>query len=327
MTEIKNQKPKKGLSGLLQKVIAVPEASTIVFIFLFVLIIALMSDTFFTASNILLISKQVAINGILAIAVAITILSGGLDLSVGSMLGAVCCCTGVLAVNLNLPYGVVFVLTVLIGACAGAINGAAIVGLSIHPMIVTIATLNIFKGISLVLTDGKWYMGFSREFSVIGQGYRPFIILVILTVVLSILMARTKFGRHIYALGGHENSAKLAGIRTTRVKFLVYVLSGALVGIATMVYIGRTGAATATAGANYEMDALAAAVVGGVSLTGGRGSILGTFLGTVLLGILMNALVAMKVSAYFQGVVTGLVIVLSLLLDMARNRYLRGGRA
>lgn len=297
------------------------------FVLLFVLIIALMSDTFFTASNILLISKQVAINGILAIAVAITILSGGLDLSVGSMLGAVSVCTGVLAVNLNLPYGIVFVLTVLIGACAGAINGAAIVGFSIHPMIVTIATMNIFKGISLVLTDGKWYMGFSRAFSVIGQGYIPFIILVILTVVISIVMLRTKFGRHVYALGGHENSAKLAGIRTKRVKFLVYVLSGALVGVATMVYIGRAGAATATAGSGYEMDAMAAAVVGGVSLTGGRGSILGTFLGTVLLGILMNALVAMKVSAYFQGVVTGLVIVLSLLLDMARNRYLRGVRA
>lgn len=321
-----SKKTVKRPSGILQKVIAVPEVSIIVFILLFVLIIAVISDTFFTTSNILLISKQVAINGILAIAVAITILSGGLDLSVGSMLGAVCVCAGALAKDVGLSYGAVFVLTVLIGAAAGAINGIAIVGFSIQPIIVTLGTLNIFKGVSLVLTNGKWYTGLPAAFKVIGQGYTPFAILVALTVVMSIVMRRTKFGRHIYAVGGNETSARLAGIHVSLVKFLVYVLSGALVGIATMVYLGRAGAATATAGSGYETEAMAAAVVGGVSFTGGRGSVTGAFLGTVLMGILLNALVAVKVSAYYQGIVTGLVIVLALIMETARGRYLRGAR-
>lgn len=312
---------------MLRTAVTVPEISILVFIVLFVVIIALISNTFFTVSNILLISKQVAINGILAIAVGITILSGGLDLSVGSMLGAVCICSGALTVDVGLPYGAVFALTVLIAATAGAINGVIIIGFSIHPMIVTISTMNIFKGVSLVLTNGKWYMGFPKTFKVIGEGYIPFIILIVLVVIMSIVMKCTKFGRHVYALGGNENSARMAGIHTSLVKFLVYVLSGVLVGIATMVYIGRAGAASATAGSGYEMGALAAAVVGGVSLMGGRGSVIGMFLGTILMGILLNALVAIKVSAYFQGIVTGLVIVMALLMEMARNKYMKGARA
>jgi len=309
---------------LSRAIIAVPEVSSIVSIVLLMVIIMIISDTFFTASNILLISRQVAVNGVLTIAVAMTIISGGLDLSVGSMLGAVCVCVGAIATKTELPYGVVFLLALVIAAGAGAINGAAIVGFGIPPIIVTLGTMNIFKGISLVLTNGQWFTGFSKDYSVIGEGYTPFIILVILTIIMGIILKRTRFGRHVYAVGGSELSAKLAGINTSFIKFFVYVISGILVGLATMVYLGRAGNASATAGTGYETQAIAAAVVGGISFTGGKGSVVGAFLGTVLMGVLLNALVAIKVSAYYQGMVTGLVIVLALVMETVRGRYIRG---
>ena len=314
--EQKNRKPKPDAAAFLRK----PEPALMLFILFLGIVISILTDTFFTASNILLISKQIAINGILAIGISVTILSGGLDLSIGSMLGAICACTGAMY-KAGLPLWLVILLTILIGAAAGALNGLSIVGLSVPPIIVTLATLNIFKGVSLVLTNGKWFTGLNKGFKPFGNGYTPFIILVCVMLIMTVIMKYTKFGRHIYAVGGNDNSARLSGVNSSFIKFIVYVISGVMVSIATIIYIGRAGSASATAGAGYETQAMAAAVVGGISLAGGKGSIPGAFLGTILMGLLLNAMVALKINANYQGIMTGLMIILALVLEKVRQNY------
>ena len=306
-----------------QKILLVPEVPIAFFILIFVVFISVTAEYFFTSSNMLLVSKQLAINGILALGMALSIISGGLDLSVGSMLGALLTFAGTLGLTYHLPYGLVFMLTLLAGAGFGAINGIAIVGLSVPPIIVTLGTMNAFKGVVLVITNGSWFVGFPQVYRYIGDGFVPFGILVALMAGMSILMKKTKYGRHIRSIGGSENSARLAGINVKRTKFFVYVISGILVGLAAMIYIGRAGVGEPTAGAGYETQALAAAVVGGVSFVGGRGSMLGAFLGAVLMGFLLNGLVSLQISSYYQGIVTGCVIVVALIMEMIRNNYIK----
>jgi len=307
----------------IQRMLVVPEVPIAFFILVFVVVISVTAQYFFTSSNMLLVSKQLAINGILALAMALSIISGGLDLSVGSMLGALLTFAGTMGLTYHLPYSMVFILTLLVGAGCGAVNGIAIVGLSVPPIIVTLGTMNAFKGVVLVITNGSWFTGFPPVYRQIGNGFIPFSILVTLTVFMSIMMKKTRFGRHIRSMGGSESSARLAGINVKRTKFFVYVICGILVGLATMIYLGRAGVGEPTAGTGYETQALAAAVVGGVSFIGGRGSMLGAFLGAVLMGFLLNGMVSLQISSYYQGIVTGLVIVLALVMEMVRNNYLK----
>jgi len=319
----KDHGPKGKVHASFRKLMAVSEMPIFIYIIVFTLIITLVTDRFFSSSNMLLISKQVAINGLLTIAVALTIISGGLDLSVGSMLGALIVFVGTLGLGFQLPYGVVFLLTLLAGGICGAINGLAIVGMSVPPIIVTLGTMSIFKGVVLVITNGSWFTGFPSEYRVIGEGYIPFGILLLATVIMALVMSRLKFGRHIYAVGGNETSARMAGININKVKLSVYIISGVLVGLATMLYLGRAGVGEPTAGTGYETQAMAAAVVGGTSFAGGRGSIPGAFLGAILMALLLSALVSLRISAYYQGIVIGLVIILALVTEALRNKYLR----
>jgi len=301
----------------------VPEVPIAFFILFFVIFLSITAEFFFSSANILLVSKQLSINGILALAMALSIISGGLDLSVGSMVGALVTFTGYMALTYHLPFGLVFALTILAGAGLGACNGLAIVGLSVPPIIVTLGTMNAFRGVILVITNGRFFTGFPEIYRGIGNGLVPFIVLVALMVFLSFMMKKTKFGRHIRSIGGSESSARLAGINVKRTKFFVYVIIGMLVGLVTMIYIGRAGVGETAAGTGYETQALAAAVVGGVSFVGGRGSMLGAFLGATLLAFVLNGLVSLQVSSYYQGIITGSVIVLALVMELFRNNYLK----
>ncbi|MEE0420880.1 MAG: ABC transporter permease [Lachnospiraceae bacterium] len=300
--------------------ISIPELTIIISIILISILIGAQSESFFTSTNLLNISKQISVNGIIAVGMMLAIIAKGVDLSVGSMVGVICVVAGSF-IKLGLPAGAVLMVCLLTGAVCGGINGLLIVKLQVKPIIVTLATMNIFRGITYVYSGGKWVTNLPKEFLLFGNGVVPAVILLVVLVLFTIIMKYTSFGRHVYAIGSNEESAKLAGIRVDQTKVMIFMVSGILTGLAAMLFIGRTGAIQPAAGTGYEMDAIGAAVLGGVSFLGGKGTVLGTIMGAVLMGLILNGMTLLKISANYQGLITGLIIILALLLDTVRTIY------
>jgi ribose/xylose/arabinose/galactoside ABC-type transport system permease subunit len=296
------------------------EVTILLFIVAAAVFIGLRADSFFTAVNLSNLVKQIAVNGILSIGMMMSIISQGVDLSIGSILGLLCAVAGK-CVDGGMSMLIAAPLVLAIGALCGYVNGLLIVKLRVAPIIVTLGMMNIFRGIAHVYSGGKWQTGLPEGYIALGQGYMPAVLFAAAAAVFVLVMGHTRFGRHVYAIGSNEESARLAGIRVDRTKKAIYALSGLLVGLATLVFIGRTGAIQPSAGAGYEMNAIGATVLGGVSFAGGKGSVAGTLLGVVLMGLLMNGMTLLKISANYQGLVKGLVIIIALLLDVARNAY------
>lgn len=284
---------------------------------------SVLSDRFLTPSNLLNVSRQVAINAILAAGMTVVILSGGIDLSVGSVLalaGAVG--AGVMANGAGWGAGVAVMLA--IGLVMGVVNGIFVSYGQLPPFIVTLATMAFARGWTLVYTGGRPISVRDPMFQWFGHGYLgsvpiPVVIMVIIYVLGHVFLTRMKLGRLVYAIGGNEVASRLAGIRVNLVKVIVYAISGLMAGLAGIVLTARLVSAQPTAGSGYELDAIAAVILGGTSLSGGRGRITGTIVGAFLIGVLANILNLLNVSSFYQDVAKGLVILVAVLVDRFIN--------
>ena len=304
-------------------------------------VFSFLSPNYFTASNFLIMSSHVAIYGILAIGMLLVILNGGIDLSVGSILALCGVVAGFLmqgvefeafGVILYPPVWAVVVLTCALGALIGAVNGVLIAYFRVPAFVATLGVMYVARGIALLMTNGLTYnnlagrpelgntgfdwIGFNRLFSI------PISVLVLaaLAILTGLMLNRSSFGRWLYASGGNERAADLSGVPVKRVKITVYTLSGMLSAIAGLVLASQLTSAGPTAGTTYELTAIAAVVIGGAALTGGRGTVRGTMLGAFVIGFLSDGLVIIGVSSYWQTVFTGAVIVLAVLMNSIQYR-------
>jgi len=285
-----------------------------------IVVFSIASPNFLTGTNVSNIFKQISVNGIIAIGMTLVILTGGIDLSVGPMVAL----AGVIMASIarldNKLWGWGLIVGVAAAVTIGAINGILIAYFKVVPFIQTLAMMSIARGLTLMYSGGKPISDLNHDFTVIGKSEILFIptivwILVIVFVVAYIYLYRTRQGRHIYALGGNELATYISGVNTKLIKFSVYTLSGLLCGIAAVVLTARVASGIPRAGEGYELDAIAAVVIGGASLTGGKGTLVGTILGVLIIGILNNGMDLMSVSSYLQSVIKGIIIISAVLLD------------
>lgn len=290
-----------------------------------VVVLASISDRFLTTSNIINVLRQISVNAIIAFGMTVVIIGAGIDLSVGSLLALVGVITALLVTSTGIPVWLVLILAVVIGLALGAINGGFVGYAGVAPFIVTLAGLTIFRGAALVATDGRPISGLPPIFTTIGYGTflgLPLPIWIMLGVLLLtyVLLRHTALGRAIYAVGGNPEAARLSGIPVRRVLTFTYAFSGFAVAIAAIVLTGRLNSAQPTAGVAFELDAIAAVVVGGTSLAGGRGGVWGTLVGALIIGVINNGMNLMNVSSFYQQIVKGGVILAALLIDRALSR-------
>ena len=288
------------------------------------IVISIISPRFLSVANLRNVFTQISVNAVIAMGMTFVILTGGIDLSVGSIVAI----SGALSAALIKSTGSIWIgllSAVLIGAVVGLINGLVISKGKLQAFIATLATQTIFRGITYVFTGGNPISGLTDELIILANSRILGIpVLVIVTIIVLIICAyllnQTKYGRYIYAVGGNEDSSRLSGINVDKIKILVYVISGIASGIAGSIVMSRIGSAAPTAGNGYELDAIAAIVIGGTNLNGGEGSIWGTVIGILIIGVLSNGLNLMDVSAFYQTIVKGLVILFAVLIDKKRAK-------
>ncbi|MBP2001477.1 ribose transport system permease protein [Paenibacillus shirakamiensis] len=290
-----------------------------------IIIVSVLNPSFLEPLNILNLLRQVSINALIAFGMTFVILTGGIDLSVGSILAL----SSAFVANMMVA-GLDPILAIIIGCLSGglmgAVNGLMITKGKMAPFIATLATMTIFRGLTLVYTNGNPITGLgeSRLFQLFGRGYElgipvPAITMVITFAVLWAVLHKTPFGRKTYAIGGNEKASIVSGIKVNRVKILIYSLAGMLSALAGAILTSRLNSAQPTAGTSYELDAIAAVVLGGTSLSGGRGRIVGTLIGALIIGTLNNGLNLLGVSSFYQMVVKGIVIVIAVLIDRKKS--------
>lgn len=295
---------------------------------LLVLIIIAMSilrPEFLSGENLLNILRQISVNAILAFGMTFVIITGGIDLSVGSLLAV----SGVFAAGL-MKNGVGILPACVIGILAagllGFLNGLTISRLKVPPFVITLAMMTIGRGIAYVYTDGRPIVDLKESFLVLGRGKFldvipwPIIVMLIVMGVMALLLYKTKYGRYVYALGGNEEAARVSGIKINKIKTIVYTVNGLLAGLAGIVLASRINSGQPQAGVSYELDAIAAVVIGGTSLSGGVGSIHGTLLGALIIGVINNSLNLLGVNQYYQMIIKGLVIAFAVIVDVASTK-------
>ena len=289
------------------------------------LVFAGLSDVFLTERNLINILQQSSLNACIAIGMTLVIISGGIDLSVGptAALTAVVAATVLIA---GYPVAVVVALALAIGGVCGLINGSLIAFCGLQPFIVTLGTLSLFRAIALIFTGGNPVLGIPAGFrALFGSDLGPIPIPVLIVGVIGIaawlLLQRTPLGEYILAVGGNEEAARVSGVPIAQTKIAAYVISGMLAALTSLILIARLGAAEPTLGNLWELEAIAAAAIGGSSLSGGKGSIVGTILGSVILGAMRNGLTLLNVQAFYQLLATGIIIILAMLIDrLTRGR-------
>lgn len=277
------------------------------------------SPYFLTTSNLINVLEQTAINTIIAVGLTFVIVSGGIDLSVGSLLALAGVVLGT-SLQGGAPVAAALLLPVLCGAALGLVNGGLVSVGRLPPFIATLGMMSVARGLALLYVEGRPVSGFDESFRWLATGRVlhvpvPVVVAAAICLVAHVVLARTVFGRYVYAIGGNEEASRLSGVPVTACKVAVYGISGAASGAAAIVLTARLNSAQATAGMNYELDAIAAAVIGGTSLLGGQGSIAGTVVGALIMGVLRNGLNLLGVSAFVQQVIMGVVIVGAVLLD------------
>jgi len=303
------------------------------FIVLVIVINAFTSGHFLTIGNVSNVLRQITFTCVSAVGETFVIITGGIDLSVGSIMGLAGVVMGLFANAVPLDNGpLLFIATMIVGiavgSAAGYINAVPVVRLNLPPFITTLAMLQIARGLAFILAHGQPIPLATTAFNGLGTGELfgqiPYAVVLMLAVVVvfAIVLTRTRFGRYTFALGGNEEAARLAGINTRRTKTLVYVISGALAAVAGLILLARFGSAAPQTGLGYELNVIAAVVVGGTSLTGGRGSIVGTFFGALLIGVLDNVMNLLNIESYTQQIVLGAVILLAVIVDELRKRLL-----
>lgn len=299
------------------------------------IVLSFLTDKFFTATNGVNVLRQIAVNVCIATGMTMIILTGGIDLSVGSVLalcGAIA--ASLLKNGLPIPSANLFVGFTILGAVLAAIiaggilgwfNGFVITRFKVPPFVATLAMLTIARGFTMLYTGGHPISNLGEDFAYIGAGTFigipvPVWIAVVVVLLAVFITRKTKLGRYIYAIGGNETAAKLSGIRVNRVKLIVYSLGAALAAVGGIIVTARLDSAQPNAGASYELDAIAAVVIGGTSLNGGKGTVWGTVIGAIIIGVLNNGLVLLNVSPFWQQVVKGGVILLAVIIDKAGNK-------
>ncbi|WP_318764712.1 ABC transporter permease [Lactiplantibacillus carotarum] len=287
------------------------------------IIVSVLNTSFLRINNLMNLLQQVSINALIAFGMQFVILTGGIDLSVGSILALSGAITAQLIVSGVSPL-IAFLIGVICGAVFGALNGVLIAYGGAAPFIVTLATMSVYRGLTYVLTNGNPITGpkmnDSFSFQFLGQGYLfgiPFqvYLMVLGFAVFYVLMHKTTFGRKTFAIGGNEKAAFVAGVKTKHILIWIYVIAGFLAAVAGMVLTSQLGSAQPDAGTSYEMDAIAAVVLGGTSLAGGKGKMSGTLVGALIIGVLNNGMNLLGISSFFQQIVKGIVILVAVLLD------------
>lgn len=299
----------------------VRDAGTLIGLLIIIITFSFLSPVFFTLPNLLNILQQSSINAIIALGMTLVIISGGIDLSVGPA-AALSAVLGATLMVAGVPVPLAVMATLGIGALCGVFSGTLVAYAGLQPFIVTLGGLSLFRAMALIFTDGNPIFGIPMEFRNVINGMVfgipvPIIIVVAIALVLWVVMNKTPLGEYILAVGGNEEAARVAGVPVKRTKVTVYVLSGVLAALAALILIGRLGAAEPTLGNLWELDAIAAAAIGGASLMGGKGSILGTIIGAIILGALRNGLTLLNIQAFYQLLATGLIIIIAMLIDRA----------
>ncbi|MGE5605415.1 MAG: ABC transporter permease [Bacteroidota bacterium] len=288
-------------------------------LFILCAVVSLLSPVFFTIDNLMNIVLQVAVLAVLAIGSTFVILTGGIDLSVGSIMGL----AGVLtALTLRETQSTVLGISVSlgVGALLGLTNGLLVSFGRVPPFCATLGIMAIARGLAFVITQGSPISNFSDEFRFFGAGYLgvipiPVIEAIIVALIGGYILGQTPFGRYLYSVGSNERATRLSGVNTRQIKVLAYLISGVLCGLAGILFIGRINSGHPLAGQGYELDAIAAVVIGGTSLSGGTGSISGTFIGALIMGVIRNGLNLINVDPFWQNVVLGAVIIVAVMVD------------
>ncbi|KOO13802.1 ribose ABC transporter permease [Vibrio xuii] len=307
---------------LLSKEWLIEQKSLIALLFLIV-VVSFLNPNFFTVDNILNILRQTSVNAIIAVGMTLVILTAGIDLSVGSVL-ALCGAFAASLIAMEVPVLIAVPTALFAGAALGAISGVIIAKGKVQAFIATLVTMTLLRGVTMVYTDGRpistGFTDTADAFAWFGTGYAlgipvPVWLMVIVFASVWYVLNHTRFGRYVYALGGNESATRLSGINVDRVKIGVYAICGLLAALAGIIVTSRLSSAQPTAGMGYELDAIAAVVLGGTSLMGGKGRIMGTLIGALIIGFLNNALNLLDVSSYYQMIAKAVVILLAVLVD------------
>jgi ribose transport system permease protein len=323
-------RPEPG-SALLRRIAETPEVGVVGACVVVFIALALAKSTFASAVNLQGMGFDLAQYGLIAIGESLVILTGGIDLSVGALLGTSVILMSWFNVRAGLPAGVAVLLTLAITGAIGLIHGLAVTRLRMPPFVITLVTYTVAQGVTLAITSGKSIVGISGFFGDVGQLYvaqipLPLILFVIVAVAAWFFLERTRAGREVYAVGGNAEAARLAGIRGNRRVVSMYVTSSLLAGFAGILVLGRMGVGSASGvGVGWELSAIAAAVIGGVSLVGGQGRIIGIVSGTVLLELINNGLTTLQINSNYTNIVLGCVLGLAITADRLRARKVGGG--
>jgi erythritol transport system permease protein len=320
------------------------EGRALVALVIIVVVFSLLSANYLDPDNLILMTRHVAMNAILAIGMLLVILNGGIDLSVGSAVGLSGVVAGYLLKGYPLPFSgdvaypsvlVVILIALAVGALVGVVNGLVVTRLNVAPFIATLGMLYVARGLALLITNGETFTKLSGEPMLGNTGFittlagkplgipMPVWLMVVFAIAFSVLLNRTAFGRWLYATGGNERAAQLSGVPVRRVKVLIYVLSGFCAGTVGLLLTADLPAATPNGGSLYELNAIAAVVIGGAALSGGRGTVRGTLIGAFVIGFLVDGLVLVGVSVFWQEVIKGAVIVFAVAVDQIQQKLQR----
>jgi inositol transport system permease protein len=310
----------------------------IVFIFLgMCLFLAVFSpeNSFLRPQNLINVVRQISVIGLLALGVMVCIIALGIDLSLGSVLGLSAVVTASLVQQIgwkealypgfNAPAIVAVLAGISVGILAGAVNGSLIAAFRIPPFIATLGMLTIARGLAYIYSNGRPVSTLTPEFLFIGGGALlgipfPIIVFVVVILLTHLMLNNTRFGRHVYAIGGNETAARVSGVNIGRTKILIYTFSGLMAGLGGVVLTARVQSATPALGTGYELDAIASAVIGGTSFAGGIGTVWGTVVGALIIGVMNNGLDLLNVSPFYQQVVKGVIIIAAIVIDERKNR-------
>ncbi len=286
---------------------------------------SVINPVFFTVTTLLNILWQVSLLGIVAVGVTCVMITGGIDITVGSMLSIINVVTATFMVKLGVDPVPACLIAVALGSLLGLMNGFIITKLDIPPFIETLAMMTTIRGVSFIISKGLPIYGFPDSFSFLAQGYVagipfPVIIMALVFTAGAFFLNRTYVGRQLFAIGGNEEAARLSGIPVRRLKILVYMVSGTLASLAGLILLSRISSGQPNTGSGFEMDVITAIVLGGVSMSGGQGSILGVLTGVVIIGLLSSGMVIIGMSEYYQWVVKGLVLIAAVAIDRSSKR-------
>ena len=304
-----------------------------VFIALLVIFVisAVTSPYFLTSYNMSVVARSLAFVGLITIGQSMLMILGELDLSLGVIGGLCGVVSGMLMVNLGLDPWLSMALCLTLGAALGCFNGLMVTFLKLHSLVLTIGTAGVFGGANLVLTKGVAITNIPKEIQFLGRGDvfgipMPFIVMFVVLIVASFVIMKTPFGRYIYAIGDNTPAARMLGIKVDTVRVLVFTIAGMLAALAGLLMVTRLGTAQPSIGETWVLPPIAASVIGGVATTGGVGAPLGAILGAAIIGVIENIIVLFGVSPYWQGVVSGFIVVLAISFDSISRRYIRGDR-